>query len=86
MICRMGTRDDQSGKAPHALIEARLLEAYGIRVEPEMSRYIARQLEQAGKALREVAVIGGEAKTGAPRRMMIDPATLQPARPPRVTM
>ena len=68
MICRMEARD----------VEARLLEAYGIRVEPEMSKYVARQLQLAGRALHEVAVIGAEAKTGAPRRIMIDPAALQP--------
>ena len=73
MICSMEARD----------IEARLLSHYGIRVDPEMSDYVARKLRQAGAALRELPVIGGEARTGAPRRLMIDTATLQhPPAPP----
>ena len=67
MICSMEAWD----------IEARLLSTYGIRVKPEMSGYVARRLQQAGAAPRELPVIGGEARTGAPRRLMIDPATLQ---------
>ena len=71
MICSMEARD----------VEARLLATYGIRVNPEMSTYVARRLQQAGAALRELPVIGGEARTGAPRRLMIDPrAFQQPAR------
>jgi hypothetical protein len=63
-------------------IEARLLSAYGLRIDPEMSGYVARRLRQAGKAMGELAVIGGEARTGAPQRIMIDPKTFQaPADP-----
>ena len=70
MICGMEARE----------IEARLLTTYGIRVKPEMSGYVARRLQQAGQALRELPVIGGEARTGAPRRLMIDPKVfVQPA-------
>jgi hypothetical protein len=62
-------------------IEARLLAHYGIRVDSEMSGYVVRQLQQAGTALRELPVIGGEAKTGSPRRLMIDPMMLQKPAP-----
>ena len=71
MICSMEARD----------IEARLLAHYGIRVDSEMSGYVVRQLQQAGTALRELPVIGGEAKTGSPRRLMIDPMMLQQPAP-----
>ena len=57
-------------------LQKRVLQAYGIRVEPEMARYALRRLEQAGSALRELPVIGGNAKTGAPVRAVIDPAAL----------
>ena len=58
-------------------IRKRVLEAYGIRVEPEMSEYVLRRLRQAGTALRELPVIGGEARTGMPVRRTIDLARLQ---------
>jgi hypothetical protein len=60
-------------------LQQRVLEAYGIRVEPEMCRYVMKKLQQAGAALRELPVIGGEAKTGVPTRRLIDPAVLQMA-------
>ena len=53
-------------------VRKRMLEAYGIRVEPEMSEYVSRQLRQAGNALRELPIIGGEARTGMPVRTTID--------------
>ena len=54
-----------------------MLESYGLRVEPHMGDYVARRLKQAGDALRELPVIGGEARTGMPIRKMIDLAQLQ---------
>jgi hypothetical protein len=59
-------------------VQRRLLEGYGIRVEPEMSRYIVRRLGQAGRALRELPVIGGDARTGVPVRRVIDLSDLRP--------
>ena len=58
-------------------IRKRMLESYGIRVEPQMSEYVLRRLKQAGDALRELPVIGGEARTGMPVRTMVDLAKLQ---------
>ena len=58
-------------------IRERMLQAYGLRVEPQMSEYVARRLKQAGDALRELPVIGGEARTGMPIRKVIDLAQLQ---------
>ena len=58
-------------------IRKRMLQAYGIRVDPHMSDYVARRLQQAGDALRELPIIGGEARTGMPIRRIIDLAELQ---------
>jgi hypothetical protein len=58
-------------------IRKRMLDAYGIRVEPHMSDYVARRLKQAGDALRELPIIGGEARTGMPIRKIINLAQLQ---------
>ena len=59
-------------------LEKRLLAQYGIRVEPHMRRYILKQLQTAGGALRRnsFAIMGGNARTGVPLRQMIDPAIL----------
>jgi hypothetical protein len=58
-------------------VQRRMLERYGIRVEPEMSAYVLRRLNQAGGALRELAVIGGEARTGVPTRTIVNLEDLQ---------
>ena len=65
-------------------VQRRILDAYGICVEPEMVRYVLRRLEQAGGALRELPVIGGNARTGAPVRMVIDPSRFVPPAAPAV--
>ena len=57
-------------------IRKRMLESYGIRVEPHMSDYVARRLKQAGDALSSFQVIGGDARTGIPVRTMVDPVQL----------
>jgi hypothetical protein len=63
-------------------LQKRMLEAYAIRVEPEMARYALARLAAAGNALRELPIIGGHAKTGLPMRTVIDPAALRaPATP-----
>ncbi len=58
-------------------LRQQLLHQYGIRVEPQMGEYVLRRLQQAGAALRELPIIGGEARTGAPVRLVIDPAALR---------
>ena len=58
-------------------IRKRMLDAYGIRVEPEMTAYVARRLTQAGDALGGgFPVMGGDARTGMPVRAVVDPAQL----------
>jgi hypothetical protein len=53
-----------------------LLTKLGIRVGPEMSRYVATQLANANNT---VAVMGGDARTGRPIRQFIAPAELSKA-------
>jgi len=63
-------------------VQQRMLDAYGIRVEPEMGRYVIRRLQQhAGPTRGEVPVIGGDARTGVPVRRLIDVAQFAPQSP-----
>lgn len=65
-----------------AELQRRVLERHGIRVEPAMGEYVLRRLSQAGAALRELPIIGGDARTGLPIRATIDAtALLHPANP-----
>ena len=54
-------------------VQKRILQVYGIRVEPRMSEYVLSKLDQAGKALRKgsIVVMGGHARTGVPVRQAI---------------
>jgi len=65
-------------------LQQRLLDQYGLRVEPAMAQYVLRRLA-AGDA-GKVPVIGGDARTGTPMRTLIDPARLAgdsaPSSPP----
>ena len=54
-------------------IAKRLLQRYQLRVEPHMLDYLSRQLQSRGG---EVPIIGGESRTGVPKRLMIDPQQL----------
>ena len=57
-------------------IRQKMLESYGLRVEPHMSDYVARRLKQAGDALASIPVIGGDARTGMPVRTSVETTTL----------
>ena len=59
-----------------------LVKHYGIRVEPHMRKYVLARLRDAGAALAQIPVIGGDARTGVPLRAMIDPTVLLPLPPP----
>ena len=58
-----------SGEQVHELLLSRL----GLRVEPEMGKYLADLLVSSTEP---VAVIGGDARTGAAVRRMIAPVDL----------
>jgi len=55
-------------------LQQRILGAFGIVVEPHMARYVLRRLAEAGGTLRELPVIGGDARTGVAVRVSIDPS------------
>ena len=59
-------------------IQRALLRQFGLRIEPEMSRYVERQLLEArtGLTMRAIPVIGGNARTGIPMRQWIESASL----------
>jgi hypothetical protein len=54
-------------------VASRVRERFGLRIEAEMSRYV---LEKLAKPPESLAVIGGDARTGIPRRQMVDPRLL----------
>jgi hypothetical protein len=45
-----------------------------LRIEPEMCKYLLRR---AADSDRPIAVIGGDARSGVPRREMLDPCLLR---------
>jgi hypothetical protein len=57
--------------------ELRLLirDRLGLRIEPEMSNYVLRR---AGESNQPIAVIGSDARTGTPRRQIVDLGLLRP--------
>jgi hypothetical protein len=55
-------------------VRRRMLAQFGLRIEPAMSRYVVRQLEQAGG--ESFPVMGGDARTGMPVRRFIPAAAL----------
>ena len=57
-------------------LQRRVLAKYSMRIEPKMSEYVLRRLKREGGALRELPVIGGDARTGVPTRATIDPSAL----------
>ncbi len=52
-----------------AEVRTRMLATFGIRIEPAMSRYVLRQLQD--RAQPSFPVIGGDARTGAPVRQLV---------------
>lgn len=60
-----------------AELQELFLHRLGLRVEPRMRQYAARQLGQAGP----FPVMGGDARTGVPRRTLVDPRLLAPPPP-----
>jgi hypothetical protein len=53
-------------------IRKHMLDAHGIVVEGQMTRYVERRLSADGTA--EFHVIGGDARTGVPVRKVVDAA------------
>jgi hypothetical protein len=55
-------------------MQSLVLRSHGLRIGPEMTRYLARQISREAV----VPVIGGDARTGVPRRENIAAASLVP--------
>jgi hypothetical protein len=53
-------------------IRKHMLDAHGIVVENEMTRYVEKRLSVSGAA--DFHVIGGDARTGMPVRKIVDAA------------
>jgi len=63
-------------------IRRRLIAQFGIRVEPEMSRYVLRRINSGGAG--SIPIMGGDARTGVAVRTLIDfndTATDAPTKP-----
>lgn len=54
--------------------QALILSKYGLRIEPEMAQYWLRKMSSQPA----VQLIGGDARTGVPRRENIAAASLNP--------
>ena len=59
-------------------VRTRMLAQFGIRIEPEMSAYVLRQLENSS-ASASFPVMGGDARTGVPVRRFIPAAAFTSA-------
>ncbi len=53
-------------------IQRALLSQYGLRIDPAMGEYVAKNLSAA----TPFPVIGGDARTGIPSRINIDPVLI----------
>ena len=58
-----------------AEVRARMLAQFGLRIEPTMSEYVARQLgNTASSSGASFPVMGGDARTGVPVRRLVPAA------------
>jgi hypothetical protein len=64
-------------------VQKRILDRYGIRVEPAMSDYVLRKLTQSTtpRKASSFPVMGGDARTGIPVRQLISPHELSDSVP-----
>lgn len=53
-----------------------VLKELGIRIEPAMASYIARQLAAGAASQDPIPVIGGDARTGVPVRGLLKPQAI----------
>jgi hypothetical protein len=60
-------------------VQRAMLDQFGIRVQPEMSKYILLHLQKGAET--EIAVMGSHARTGVPVRQHITLGALQQAAP-----
>jgi hypothetical protein len=58
-----------------------MLAQFGLRIEPEMSRYVLRQLADRPAGETSFPVMGGDARTGVPVRRFVPAAAFADAGP-----
>ncbi len=68
-------------------IRRQVLALHGLRIDPEMEKYVFRRLSEAAQlasavSARTIPVIGVDARTGMPLRSFVDLRTLQPPTAP----
>lgn len=68
-----------------ATVRQRMLAQFGLRIEPEMTRYVIERLKAGAAEPEQLPVMGGDARTGAPVRRFIPPAALRDLPPPAST-
>jgi actin-like ATPase involved in cell morphogenesis len=58
-----------------------MLKRYGLRIAPAMSEYVLQQLDNAGEPSSDagIPVMGGDARTGVPVRLVIPTHELRDA-------
>jgi hypothetical protein len=62
------------GMRPETELQALVRTRLGLRIEPHMADYLSKKLANPAGP---VSLIGGDARTGKPRREIIDPRMLR---------
>jgi hypothetical protein len=57
-------------------VQEALLKQYNIRVAAPMAEYVVKKMRDASGVSAQLPVIGGEARTGVPVRMLVDVSRL----------
>lgn len=58
-------------------LQSRLRERLGLRVGPEMAKYLLKKLSDGALSQNSISAMGGDAKTGIPMHKTIPLATLK---------
>ena len=77
IFCMICCRPRRRTTVETEALQRMLLDEHGLRVSDAMSQYIAKNVQSTGTD--EIPVIGGDAKTGVPRRMMIPSESIRSA-------
>ena len=59
---------------PHLDLHQRVRDCLGLHIGPEMTQYLAVKTAESSQP---VAIIGQDARTGIPRRQIVDPQLLR---------
>jgi len=67
-------------------LQSRLRERLGLRVGPEMAKYLLKKLADGAVGQQTISAMGGDAKTGIPQFKSISLATLKAIAEDRPTL